>query len=127
MIRAPNRGAERGDRGYVTAESALLLPIVFAVGYALALVVLIVADQVRCADAAWEAARELGRGVPATRLSELTARFAPTGAHASTWSADGALTVEVDREQSIASRLLPSIRISATATVPCEPLVAACS
>lgn len=126
MIRAPNRGAERGDRGYVTAESALLLPIVFAVGYALALVVLIVADQVRCADAAWEAARELGRGVPAARLSELTARFAPQGAHASTWSGDGALTVEVDREQSIASRLLPPIRISATATVPCEPLVAAC-
>lgn len=126
MIRAPNRGAGRGDRGYVTAESALLLPIVFAVGYAFALVVLIVADQVRCADAAWEAARELGRGVPVARLSELAARFAPEGAHASTWSADGALTVEVDREQSIASRLLPSIRISATATVPCEPLVAAC-
>jgi hypothetical protein len=126
MSRAPNSGAKPGERGYVTAESALLLPIVFAVGYALALVVLIVADQVRCADAAWEAARELARGVPAARLPDLTARFAPAGAHASTWSADGALTVEVDRDQSVASRLLPSIRISATATVPCEPRVAAC-
>lgn len=126
MIRAPSRGARQDDRGYVTAESALLLPIVFAVGYALALTVLIVADQVRCADAAWEAARELARGVPVARLPDLTARFAPAGSHASMRSADGTLTVEVDREQNIASRLLPSIAISATATLPCEPQVAAC-
>lgn len=126
MIRGPDRGPGTADRGYVTAESALLLPIVFAVGYALALVVLIVADQVRCADAAWEAARELARGVPATRLSDLTARFAPDGSRASSWSADGAVTVEVERDQGIASRLLPAIRISAAATVPCEPGVAYC-
>ena len=126
MIRAPGRDPEPADRGYVTAESALLLPILFAVGYALALVVVVVADQIRCADAAWEAARELARGVPAAQLPELTARFAPDGSHASSWSADGALTVEVDRDQSIASRLLPAIRISATATVPCEPRVAGC-
>lgn len=126
MIRAPIRRPEPADRGYVTAESALLLPILFAIGYALALVVLIVADQIRCADAAWEAARQLARGVPVTRLPELTARFAPDGSHASSSLGDGVVTVEVDREQSIASRFLPAIRMSAVATVPCEPRVTSC-
>jgi hypothetical protein len=116
-----------GERGYVTAETALLLPILLAVGYALTLVVVLVGDQIRCADAAWEAARELARGVPAAELPSLVARYAPEGSSASAWSADGALTVEVDRDQNIASRLLPAMRISATATVPCEPRVQGCA
>jgi hypothetical protein len=116
-----------GERGYVTAETALLLPILLAVGYALMLVVVLVGDQIRCADAAWEAARELARGVSAAELPSLVARYAPEGSHASAWSADGALTVEVDRDQSIASRLLPVMRISAAATVPCEPRVEGCA
>lgn len=119
---AHGRGTD--ERGYVTAETALLLPVLFAVGYALTLVVLVVGDQIRCADAAWEAARELARGVPASQLPSLTAEYAPDGAHASETSGGGAMTVEVDRDQSIASRLLPSIHISAKATVPCEPRVA---
>jgi hypothetical protein len=124
---ASSEKAAAGERGYVTAETALLLPILLAVGYALTLVVLLVGDQVRCADAAWEAARELARGVPAAELPSLAARYAPQGSRASAWSADGALTVEVDRDQSIASRLLPAMRISATATVPCEPRVQGCA
>jgi hypothetical protein len=127
MIRAPNRGPKSAERGYVTAESALLLPVLFAVGYALALVVVMVSDQIRCADAAWEAARQLARGVPAAELEEITARFAPEGFHASSSRADGAVTVEVDRDHSVASRLLPAIRISASATVPCEPRVIDCN
>ena len=112
--------------GYVTAETALLLPVLLGIGYALALVVLLTADQIRCGDAAWEAARALARGVPAAQLSDIAARYAPAGAHASVWSKDGSLTVEVDRDQSVASRFLPSMRISATATVPCEPRVDGC-
>jgi Flp pilus assembly protein TadG len=114
------------EKGYVTAETALLLPVLLGIGYALALVVLIAADQIRCGDAAWEAARALARGVSSAQLSDIAARYAPAGAHTSAWSKDGSLTVEVDRDQSIASRFLPSIRISATATVPCEPRVDDC-
>jgi Flp pilus assembly protein TadG len=114
------------EKGYVTAETALLLPILLGIGYALALVVLLGADQIRCGDAAWEAARALTRGVPAAQLSDIAARYAPAGAHASAWSNGGSLTVEVDRDQSVASRFLPSIRIAATATVPCEPRVDGC-
>ena len=114
------------ERGYVTAETALLLPILLGIGYALALVVLLAADQIRCGDAAWEAARALARGVPAAQLPDIAARYAPAGARASAWSDAGSLTVEVDRDQSVASRFLPSIRISASATVPCEPRVDGC-
>jgi hypothetical protein len=116
----------QGEDGYVTAETALLLPIIFGIGYALALVVLLAADQIRCADAAWEAARAMARGAPTAQLPEIAARYAPSGAHASSWTGDGSLTVEVASDQSIASRFLPSIRISATASVPCEPRVASC-
>lgn len=114
------------EKGYVTAETALLLPVLLGIGYALALVVLIAADQIRCGDAAWEAARALARGVSTAQLPDIAARYAPAGAHTSAWSKDGSLTVEVDRDQSIASRFLPSIQISATATVPCEPRVDEC-
>lgn len=113
-----------GEHGYVTAETALVLPVLFAVGYAMMLVILVMGAQIRCADAAWEAARELARGVPTAQLPSLAARFGPDGAHASARSGGGAFTVEVDRDQSIASRFLPSIHISAAATVPCEPRVA---
>src|ERR1700722_14175460 len=88
------------ESGYVTAETALLLPVLLGIGYALALVVLLAADQIRCGDAAWEAARALSRGVPAAQLPDITARYAPPGAHASAWSNGGSLTVEVDRDQS---------------------------
>ena len=112
------RKIAKGEAGYVTAETALLLPIILGIGYALALVVLLAADQIRCADAAWEAARAMARGAPAAQLPGIAARYAPTGAHASSWSDDGSLTVEVACDQSIVIRFLPSIRISATATVP---------
>lgn len=119
---AADKGAD--ERGYVTAETALLLPVLFAVGYALMLAVVLVGDQLRCTDAAWEAARELARGVPSSQLPALADRFAPSGAQAREWSAkQGELTVEVDRDQGVASRLLPSIHISGTVTMPCEPHV----
>lgn len=114
------------ERGCVTAETALLLPVLLAVGYALVLVVMLAADQIRCADAAWETARALARGVPESQLPSLAARFGPAGSHAAVWSDGGSLTVEVDRDRGVASRFLPSVRISATATVPCELGVEVC-
>ena len=116
----------KDERGYVTAETAFLLPLILGIGYALALVVLLSAQQIRCADAAWETARALARGAPASQLPGIAARYAPSGARASSWTEGGSLTVEVERDPSIVSRFLPSMRISATATVPCEPRVASC-
>lgn len=116
----------KGEQGYVTAETALLLPLIFGIGYALAVVVLLAGEQIRCADAAWEAARALARGSPASQLPAIAGRYAPSGARASFWAGGGAITVEVERDQSVVSRFLPPIRLSATATVPCEPRVMSC-
>jgi Flp pilus assembly protein TadG len=120
------RGGRRDEAGYVTAETALLLPVLFAVGYALTLVVCLAGDQIRCADAAWEAARQLARGAPATELPDLVSRFGPAGAQASARGSHGSLTVEVAGNRSVAGRFLPPVHVSATATVPCEPRVRGC-
>lgn len=121
------RPAAVAEHGYVTAETALLLPVLLGFGYALAVVVLLAADQIRCADAAWETARALARGAPAVELNDLTHRYGPTGASATFRADGGSLTVEVDHDRSMVSRFLPPIHISASVTVPCEPRVPACA
>ena len=59
---------EGSEAGYVTAETALLLPVLLGFGYALTMLVLLAGDQIRCADAAWETARALARGSPSSPL-----------------------------------------------------------
>lgn len=114
------------EAGYVTAETALLLPVLLGFGYALTMLVLLAGDQIRCADAAWETARALARGSPSTELTTLVDRYAPSGATATVRAADGSLTVRVEHDRGIVSRFLPDVRVTATATVPCEPRVEGC-
>jgi hypothetical protein len=117
---------EQSEAGYVTAETALLLPVLLGFGYALTMLVLLAGDQIRCADAAWETARALARGSPSSELATLVKQYAPTGANATVRMTDGSLTVEVEHDRGIVSRFLPDVRVSATATVPCEPRVEGC-
>lgn len=114
------------ESGYVTAETALLLPVLLGFGYALTMLVVLAGDQIRCADAAWEAARALARGSPSSALMTLVGQIAPTGASATVHAADGSLTVRVERDRGIVSRFLPDVSVSASATVPCEPQVEGC-
>ncbi|MFC4500689.1 MULTISPECIES: TadE family type IV pilus minor pilin [Streptomyces] len=79
------RGCERrrwpgSDRGFVTAESALVLPVL--VGFAMALVwaLLVVAAQIQCVDAARTGARAAARQDPPDRVVELALAAAPSGA-----------------------------------------------
>ena len=69
---------ERGERGAVTAEAAIVMPIliVFAVG--LAWLVSLGVTQVRSVDAAREVARSVARGEQGSGVS-LGKRVAPTG------------------------------------------------
>ncbi|MBR7838292.1 hypothetical protein KDL01_33795 [Actinospica durhamensis] len=118
--------AEGSEAGYVTAETALLLPVLLGFGYALTMLVLLAGDQIRCADAAWETARALARGSPSAELTALVGQYAPAGATATVRMADGSLTVQVEHDRGIVSRFLPDVRVSATATVPCELRVEGC-
>ncbi|MFC7012562.1 TadE family type IV pilus minor pilin [Streptomyces viridiviolaceus] len=79
------RGCERkwrrgADRGFVTAETAVVLPVlaVFAMGLVWAL--LVVAAQIQCVDAARTGARAAARQDPADAVVEAAREAAPRGA-----------------------------------------------
>ncbi|MFF4832659.1 TadE family type IV pilus minor pilin [Streptomyces sp. NPDC001315] len=75
------RGCERGaDRGFVTAESAVVLPVLVLFAMALVWGLLVVAAQIQCVDAARTGARAAARQDPAGSVLEVTRAAAPAGA-----------------------------------------------
>ncbi|HWH29221.1 MAG TPA: TadE family type IV pilus minor pilin [Mycobacteriales bacterium] len=68
------------DRGSVTAETALALPVLLAVLAVALWAVAAVSAQLRCADAAAGAARAAARGEPPDAVTALARRLAPEGA-----------------------------------------------
>lgn len=115
------RGGE-GDRGAVTVEAAIALSALVAV-LALSLSgIAAVADQVRCTDAAREAARLLARGEPEL-AGEAVDRIAPAGASWSVATGSGGITVTVRAEP--VGGLLPGVSLRADAFAVPEPGVAA--
>lgn len=75
------RGRERkGDRGFVTVESALVLSVLVAFTMALVWGLLVVAAQIQCLDAARTGARAAARQDPADKVVEVTREAAPRGA-----------------------------------------------
>ncbi|WP_078948171.1 TadE family type IV pilus minor pilin [Streptomyces griseus] len=83
------RGCERrSDSGFVTAESAVVLPVLVAFAMALVGWLLVVAAQIQCVDAARTGARAAARQDPADAVARVTREAAPQGA-----------TVTVSREK----------------------------
>lgn len=76
------RGCERGrsDRGFVTAESAVVLPVLVMFAMALVWGLLVVAAQIQCVDAARTGARAAARQDPADAVVEVAEEAAPRGA-----------------------------------------------
>ncbi|MGW1616289.1 TadE family type IV pilus minor pilin [Streptomyces sp. NPDC002285] len=75
------------DQGFVTAESAVVLPVLVMFAMALVWGLLVVAAQIQCVDAARTGARAAARQDPADAVIEVTREAAPRGA-----------TVTVDRK-----------------------------
>lgn len=73
------RAGRRGERGAVTAETALALPTLLAVTAALAWLLSVGAAQVRTVDAAREAARAVARGDDPAAAVAVAERVAPEG------------------------------------------------
>lgn len=69
-----------GDRGFVTAESAVVFPVLVMFAMALVWGLLAVATQIRCADAARTGARAAARQDPAGAVVELARGAAPRDA-----------------------------------------------
>ncbi|MCH5675122.1 TadE family type IV pilus minor pilin [Streptomyces gilvus] len=76
------RGRERrdADRGFVTAESAVVLPVLVMFAMALVWGLLVVAAQIQCVDAARTGARAAARQDPADAVVEVAREAAPRGA-----------------------------------------------
>lgn len=90
----------RGDRGFVTAEAAVVLPSLVLVGMALVWALLAASAQIQCVDAARAGARAAARQDPPDAVLETARRAAPHGAR-----------VTVSREGDL-------VRVTVTASAP---------
>ena len=74
------RRQPRGERGAVTAELALGLPLVLAVTVGLIWLLAAASAQIQVVDAARESARSLARGDTESAARDVALRIAPSGA-----------------------------------------------
>ncbi|WP_158887687.1 TadE family type IV pilus minor pilin [Amycolatopsis anabasis] len=112
--------AARGDpeRGAVTVEAAIAVgALIFVLGMALAALVAM-ADQLRCVDAAREAARLVARG-DRQLADQAVAEIAPAGARLAVRTESG--TVEIEVRAAPAGGLLPGVELRGSAYAVLEP------
>jgi Flp pilus assembly protein TadG len=105
----------------VTAETAVVLPVLVVVLAAAVAVIAVVAAQLRCVDAAREAARAAARGEPAATVSAVAARAAPGGAVTRVHRAGGELAVTVTAEVAPLGPVPLRVRVSGEAHAELEP------
>ena len=74
------RSEPGGDRGFVTAEAAVVLPVLVVFAMALVWGLLVVAAQIQCVDAARTGARAAARQDPADEVVQVAREAAPSGA-----------------------------------------------
>jgi hypothetical protein len=114
---------DRGARGAVTAELALVLPLLVAVTIGLVWLLAVGADQLRAVDAARETARALARGDSPAAAVALGERVAPEGATVRVASGDGQVRVTVTGEVTGPGGIfsaLPPARLRAEAVAALE-------
>ncbi|MDQ4021435.1 MAG: pilus assembly protein [Actinomycetota bacterium] len=107
-----------GDRGTVTVEAALALCSLVVVLALMLAAVSAVAAQLRCVDAAREAARLTARGQQ-DRAEDLARRIAPRGAMVQVTVRGDEVTARVSADP--VAGLLPGIVVGAEAAAVLEP------
>lgn len=108
----------RSDRGAVTVEAAIALCGLMAMFGLVLSGILVVTGEIRCADAAREAARLVARG-QRPLADQAVKELAPDGARLSVAAEGDAITVEV-RAEAIGG-LLPGIQLNGRAYAVLEP------
>ena len=117
------RPRSRAGRGAVTAETAVVLPVLVAVAIGLAWVVSLGVAHVRVVDAARETARALARDEQSATALSLGRRVAPQGSTISVQERDGTLVVTVAAEVRGPGglfRFLPGVEVDAEAVAAKE-------
>ncbi|CAN5335857.1 hypothetical protein BH24ACT9_BH24ACT9_02470 [soil metagenome] len=118
-IRGPHRGL--ADAGMVTAETAVVLPVLILVLAAALAAVSVVTAQMRCTDAAREGARAAARGESDTAVRQIAASSAPDGSTVSVTRDGDTATVQVSASVALLPGLGPSVTVSDSATAALEP------
>ncbi|CRK61079.1 hypothetical protein [Alloactinosynnema sp. L-07] len=108
----------RSDRGAVTVETALVMPLLATVLVFSTGVVAGAADYIRCVDAAREAARLTARGEQ-DRARAVASEIAPRGADIRIALEGDAISVEVHADP--VAGLVPGLHVSAAAFAVAEP------
>jgi Flp pilus assembly protein TadG len=111
----------RDERGMVTAETAVVLPVLLLVLAGAVAAVTVVGAQLRCVDAAREAARAAARGEPFDVVHAIAARAAPSGAGAVIADAGDEVRVTVAARIAPLGPLPLRVQVSATAVAQREP------
>jgi hypothetical protein len=114
----------RQDRGAITAETAIVLPVLVVLLLVGLWAVGVVVANIRCVDAARDVARAVARGEPGDVARRIGERSAPPGAVVGI-SRDGAdVRVVVDADVKLDWVLLsklPSVEVRGQAAVQIEP------
>lgn len=118
--RLPRTG--RGARGSVTAEAAMVLPVLVLVTLALVWLSGLVLTQVRLVDSARETARAIARDDPVEAAWAQGRRVAPEGARFELDTRDGLVAVTVRAQPSVPRFLqfLPRPTLAAEAVTAVE-------
>jgi Flp pilus assembly protein TadG len=117
-------GRPRHDHGAVTAETAVVLPVLVAVTLGLVWAVALAVAQVRLVDAARETARAAARDESVAEAVRLGRRVAPQGAEVAVVRDTGTVRVRVSAEVAGPGglfRFLPGVRLDAEALAAREP------
>ncbi|MFJ8625975.1 TadE family type IV pilus minor pilin [Kitasatospora sp. NPDC093550] len=119
----PWRPGRRGDGGFVTAETAVVLPALVLLAAMLIWGVLAAAAQIRCVDAARVGARAAARGD--TDAAELARAAAPVGARVRVEPAADTVRVDVEAPCAAPGRLggLLAVRVGAAAVAAREDVL----
>jgi Flp pilus assembly protein TadG len=105
----------------VTAETAIVLPVLLLVLAAAVAAVVVVGSQLRCVDAAREAARAAARGDATAAVQRIAAETAPRGATTAVAARGDTLTVTVTAPVRPLGPVLLRVHVSASATAALEP------
>lgn len=107
----------RGDRGFVTAEAAMVLPVLVMFAMALVWGLLVVAAQIQCVDAARTGARAAARQDPYDAVIEVTREAAPPGARVTVQREGGQVRVAVEARPPVLQGLPFELREEAVAAL----------
>lgn len=105
----------------VTAEAAVVLPVLVLVLAAALAAVSVVTAQMRCTDAAREGARAAARGESDAAVRQIAASSAPQGSEVSVFRDRETATVQVRASVALFAGLGPPMTVSDSATAALEP------